>query len=70
MRLANPSDSELTRLKASISPYVSCHRTMDGRFISYLRVSTQKQGANGLGIEAQRAAVSAILEWRQLEAGG
>jgi DNA invertase Pin-like site-specific DNA recombinase len=34
---------------------------MDGRFISYLRVSTAEQGASGLGIEAQRAAVLAYL---------
>lgn len=33
----------------------------DGRFVSYLRVSTQKQGAEGLGIEAQRRAVSEFL---------
>ena len=33
----------------------------DGRFVSYLRVSTQKQGAEGLGIEAQRHAVSEFL---------
>jgi hypothetical protein len=29
----------------------------EGRFISYLRVSTDKQGRSGLGIEAQREAV-------------
>jgi len=33
----------------------------NGRFISYLRVSTGKQGRSGLGIEAQRAAVTAFL---------
>lgn len=33
----------------------------DGRFISYLRVSTAQQGASGLGLEAQRAAVTGYL---------
>ncbi|KQP69935.1 resolvase [Methylobacterium sp. Leaf111] len=33
----------------------------EGRFISYLRVSTAKQGASGLGLEAQRAAVADYL---------
>jgi len=33
----------------------------DQRFVAYLRVSTQKQGASGLGIEAQRHAVTAYL---------
>lgn len=33
----------------------------EGRFISYLRVSTAKQGASGLGLEAQRKAVTDYL---------
>lgn len=33
----------------------------EGRFISYLRVSTAKQGASGLGVEAQRKAVADYL---------
>jgi DNA invertase Pin-like site-specific DNA recombinase len=34
---------------------------MNGRFISYFRVSTSKQGQSGLGLEAQRQAVTAYL---------
>jgi DNA invertase Pin-like site-specific DNA recombinase len=33
-----------------------------GKFISYLRVSTERQGRNGLGIEAQRQAVRDFLD--------
>jgi DNA invertase Pin-like site-specific DNA recombinase len=41
----------------------------EGRFISYLRVSTTKQGASGLGLEAQRKAVEEYLNggrWKLL----
>lgn len=34
------------------------------KFISYIRVSSQKQGASGLGIEAQQAAVQAFVASR------
>ena len=33
----------------------------NGKFVSYLRVSTAKQGASGLGMEAQRTAVTDFL---------
>lgn len=37
---------------------------MADRFVSYLRVSTPKQAISGLGIEAQRAAITEFLRFR------
>jgi len=50
----------------------------EGKWISYLRVSTDRQGKSGLGIEAQRAAVtdylnggnwSVVKEFTEVESG-
>ena len=51
---------------------------MKGRFVAYCRVSTSKQGINGLGMDAQRNAVmhylnggnwNLIAEFAEVESG-
>jgi DNA invertase Pin-like site-specific DNA recombinase len=44
--------------------------TLSGKFVSYLRVSTQQQGRSGLGLEAQKESVAGFLNggrWKLVE---
>lgn len=72
--------SVLTRSATFVAHSVKGFGIMaNGKFISYLRVSTKKQGDSGLGLEAQRETVSGYLNggsWQlvaelvEVESGG
>jgi DNA invertase Pin-like site-specific DNA recombinase len=60
-------------------PFITGRQEMEGRFVTYFRVSIDKQGRSGLGIEAQKATVMNYLnggnwevvgEYTEVESGG
>ena len=60
--------SPVTFVSTSVETYVrGSEMAQSGKFIAYYRVSTDKQGKSGLGLEAQRTAVTNYLnggDWK------
>jgi hypothetical protein len=63
------TQEDLRAYRRRLIELIRRHLMASGKFISYLRVSTDKQGRSGLGLEAQRATVDSYLNggrWKLL----